>query len=69
MIANAWRGFDFGLGEDIDALRDSVRSFADDKIAPRAEEIDRTNKFPRDLWAAWERGMRGRLSGREECSW
>ncbi len=50
MIANAWRGFDFGLGEDIDALRDSVRSFADDKIAPRAEEIDRTNKFPRDLW-------------------
>jgi isovaleryl-CoA dehydrogenase len=50
MIANAWRGFDFGLGEDLDALRDSVRSFADDKIAPRAEEIDRTNKFPRDLW-------------------
>jgi isovaleryl-CoA dehydrogenase len=50
MIANAWRGFDFGLGEDVDALRDSVRSFAEDKIAPRAEEIDRTNKFPRDLW-------------------
>ncbi len=31
-------------------LRDSVRSFADDKIAPRAAEIDRTNQFPRDLW-------------------
>jgi isovaleryl-CoA dehydrogenase len=50
MIANAWRGFDFGLGEHVDALRDSVQSFAADKIAPRAEQIDRTNKFPRDLW-------------------
>ena len=42
--------FDFGLGEDIDMLRESVRSFAADRIAPRAEEIDRDNKFPRDLW-------------------
>ena len=42
--------FDFGLGEDIDLLRESVRSFAADRIAPRAEEIDRTNEFPRDLW-------------------
>jgi isovaleryl-CoA dehydrogenase len=50
MISNAWRGFDFGLGEHVDALRDSVQSFTADKIAPRAEQIDRTNKFPRDLW-------------------
>src|SRR5438105_4715061 len=50
MLANAWRGFDFGLGEHVDALRDSVQSFTADRIAPRAEEIDRTNKFPRDLW-------------------
>ncbi|HEX9320575.1 MAG TPA: isovaleryl-CoA dehydrogenase [Xanthobacteraceae bacterium] len=50
MITNAWRGFDFGLGEHVDALRDSVQSFTADRIAPRAEEIDRTNKFPRDLW-------------------
>ncbi|MFN3350432.1 isovaleryl-CoA dehydrogenase [Pseudorhodoplanes sp.] len=50
MIANAWSGFDFGLGEDIDMLRDSVRRFAQDKIAPRADEIDRKNEFPRDLW-------------------
>src|SRR5947209_15201748 len=50
MPANAWRGFDFGLGEHVDALRDSVQSFTADRIAPRAEEIDRTNKFPRDLW-------------------
>src|SRR5919109_4265755 len=50
MIANVWRGFDFGLGEHVDALRDSVQSFTADRIAPRAEEIDRTNQFPRDLW-------------------
>ncbi|MBT8077155.1 MAG: isovaleryl-CoA dehydrogenase [Gammaproteobacteria bacterium] len=42
--------FDFGLGEDIDMLRDAVRSFADDRIAPRAAEIDSSNTFPRDLW-------------------
>jgi isovaleryl-CoA dehydrogenase len=50
MIPNTWSGFDFGLGADADMLRDSVRNFAQDKIAPRAEEIDRTNTFPRDLW-------------------
>src|SRR3984885_7022625 len=50
MIPNAWTGFDFGLGEDIDRLRDSVGGFARDKIAPRAAEIDRSNAFPRDLW-------------------
>ena len=42
--------FDFGLGEDIDLLRESVQSFAADRIAPRAQEIDALNKFPRDLW-------------------
>src|ERR1700733_5823918 len=50
MIANAWTGFDFGLGEDIDRLRQSVGGFARDKIAPRAADIDRANAFPRDLW-------------------
>jgi isovaleryl-CoA dehydrogenase len=50
MIPNTWRGFDFGLGEDADALRDTVARFASDKIAPRADEIDRSNTFPRDLW-------------------
>ena len=42
--------FDFGLGEDIDLLRESVQNFAADRIAPRAQEIDASNKFPRDLW-------------------
>jgi isovaleryl-CoA dehydrogenase len=42
--------FDFGLGEDIDLLRETVRSFAADKIAPRAVDIDASNEFPLDLW-------------------
>jgi isovaleryl-CoA dehydrogenase len=50
MAMNAWTGLDFGLGETADMLRQTVRSFSDDNIAPRADEIDRTNKFPRDLW-------------------
>ena len=42
--------FDFGLGEELDLLRDTVRDFAADKIAPRAAAIDETNEFPADLW-------------------
>ncbi|WP_449255408.1 isovaleryl-CoA dehydrogenase [Bosea sp. (in: a-proteobacteria)] len=50
MLANAPRPFNFDLGETADAIRDTVHGFAQEKIAPRAEEIDRTNQFPRDLW-------------------
>lgn len=50
MIPNALPAFDFGLGETADMIRDSVASFAADQIAPRAAEIDESNKFPRDLW-------------------
>jgi isovaleryl-CoA dehydrogenase len=51
MIANDIPGLDFELGETADMLRDSVRSFADQEIAPRASEIDRSNEFPVDLWS------------------
>ena len=44
--------FDFGLGETIDALRDSVAAFCAREISPMAAEIDRSNKFPRELWPA-----------------
>ena len=50
MLAGGLGGFNFGLGETADMLRESVRSFAATHIAPRAEEIDRSNTFPRDLW-------------------
>src|SRR6056297_1855173 len=40
----------FGLGETIDMLREQINGFAASEIAPRAEEIDRNNEFPMDLW-------------------
>ena len=50
MIPNAYRMFNFDLGETADALRETVQNFASHEIAPRAAEIDKTNQFPRDLW-------------------
>jgi isovaleryl-CoA dehydrogenase len=50
MLKNSVRPFDFDLGETADAIRETVSDFAANEIAPRADEIDRTNTFPRDLW-------------------
>jgi isovaleryl-CoA dehydrogenase len=50
MLANQIPMLDFGLGDEVDMLRDSVRSFAAERIAPIAAEIDRTDEFPRHLW-------------------
>ncbi|MEQ9522903.1 MAG: isovaleryl-CoA dehydrogenase [Thalassobaculum sp.] len=50
MIPNDYPTLNFDLGETADMMRDSVRSFAADAIAPRAADIDRDNTFPHDLW-------------------
>ena len=50
MIPNDIPSLNYDLGETADMLRDAVRSFSADEIAPRAAEIDRSNEFPMDLW-------------------
>ncbi|MBL4721866.1 MAG: isovaleryl-CoA dehydrogenase [Alphaproteobacteria bacterium] len=59
MVASSYSELDFHLGENADLLRDTVRRFAADKIAPRAAEIDKNNDFPADLWT--EMGALGLL--------
>src|SRR3984957_3957140 len=60
MPGTTYREFNFGLGEEIDAVRDQARRFAEERIAPRAAQIDRSNDFPRDLWPAMgELGLLG----------
>lgn len=59
--------FDFGLGEDLDMLRDATRAFAQERIAPRAQEIDQSNQFPRDLWPEMgEIGLLGMTVSQED---
>jgi len=50
MTTNSYPTLNFDLGETVDMIRETVRAFTADKIAPRAAEIDATNEFPRDLW-------------------
>ena len=60
MIPNAMPPFDFGLGETADALRDQVQRFAADQVAPIAAELDKTDRFPRELWPKMgELGLHG----------
>ena len=49
MTSNRMPGLDFGLGETADMIHSSVESLAQAEIAPRADEIDVSNEFPRDL--------------------
>ena len=44
------RGMEFDLGEDVNALRDMVHRWAQDRVKPIAAQVDRTNEFPNDLW-------------------
>ncbi len=50
MLPNDLPSLNFDLGDTCDLLRDTVRSFTGDEIAPIADEIDRSNDFPRELW-------------------
>ena len=50
MAANQMPMLDHDLGDEIEALRDTTRAFSDERIAPIAAEIDRTDEFPRHLW-------------------
>ena len=60
MIPNAAPAFNFDLGETADMIRETARDFSQAEIAPRAEEIDKTNQFPRDLWPKMgELGLHG----------
>ena len=43
-------GMNFALGEEVDAVRESVHRWSQDQLSPRAAEIDETNEFPTDLW-------------------
>ena len=53
-------GLNYQLGDDINALRETVKAFADAEIAPRAAELDRTDQFPMDLWQKMgELGLHG----------
>ena len=60
MIANSYPSLEFDLGDTADMLRDTVRTFTSDKISPIADEVDKSNVFPRQLWPQMgELGLHG----------
>ncbi|WP_300553317.1 isovaleryl-CoA dehydrogenase [Maricaulis sp.] len=67
MIPNSYPSLNFHLGETADMIRDTVRSFAADEIAPRAAEIDQSDVFPPDLWRKMgDLGLLGITVGEED---
>jgi len=60
MITASYPTLNFGLGEDIDMLREHVYNFAKNEIAPLAEKADENNQFPNELWPKFgEMGLLG----------
>jgi len=57
----------FDLGEDVNALRDMVHRWAQDRVKPIAAEVDRTNEFPAELWR--EMGELGLLGITVDPEW
>ena len=56
----SYPSLNFGLGEEIDMMREMVRQFSENEIAPRAAQIDKDNEFPNDLWQKFgELGLLG----------
>jgi isovaleryl-CoA dehydrogenase len=59
-IPNEYPTLNFGLGETADQLRQTVRAFSNDEVAPIAAEIDKSDRFPRELWPKMgELGLHG----------
>ncbi len=59
-MISSYPSLNFGLGEDVDMLRDMTRQFSQNEIAPRAAQIDIDNEFPNDLWRKFgELGLLG----------
>ena len=59
-MTTSYPSLNFGLGEEIDMMRDMVRQFSENEIAPRAAQIDKDNEFPNDLWQKFgELGLLG----------
>ena len=54
MISNLPDNFNFNLGEETDALQESIRVFCEKEISPLATEIDKNNDFPSELWKKLE---------------